>query len=324
MRPSSDFCNTPQHTNCLKGEEMDAQLGALLAQRPTGRVHSIFENGINLAMGDALIFVGTTKNGRLPFGIHMGQDSVKRLRRHVRLEDTVVAEGVDTIRFLHPGGPLTLDLAQAVPFQYEIRSDRYHYFRDIFHVSEFLKTCLTWGVPTGLDVEWDRFLANEYRPDEPQYAVVRQAEQLLGGLLSGEVQAVEAPLRYFLGRGPGLTPSGDDFLVGVLAVHKLTGAFHPACVAVLRHMVEREAITTDVSRAYLLHALQGRFSDKVTRVMNAMVMEDMKEIENAAPLNSNLEQMLETGHSSGIDTAFGIASAIMALRRNERICQNEL
>lgn len=55
---------------------MDAQLGAL-AQRPTGRVHSIFENGINLAMGDALIFVGTTKNGRLPFGIHMGQDSVK-------------------------------------------------------------------------------------------------------------------------------------------------------------------------------------------------------------------------------------------------------
>ncbi|MFL1674837.1 DUF2877 domain-containing protein [Paenibacillus dendritiformis] len=315
MRPSSDFCNTPQHTHCLKGEEMDAQLGALLAQRPAGRVHSIFENGINLAMGDALIFVGTTKNGRLPFGIHMGQDSVSRLRRHVRRDDTVVAGGADTLRFLHPGGPLTLDLAQAVPFQYEIRSERYHCFRDLFHVNEFLKTCLAWGVPTGLDVEWDRFLANEYRPDEPQYAVVRQAEQLLDGLLSGEVQAVEAPLRYFLGRGPGLTPSGDDFLVGVLAVHKLTGAFHPACVAVLRHMVEREAITTDVSRAYLLHALQGRFSDKVTRVMNAMVMEDMKDIENAAPLNDILEQMLQTGHSSGIDTAFGIASAIMALRR---------
>ncbi|WP_242069835.1 DUF2877 domain-containing protein [Paenibacillus dendritiformis] len=309
---------------------MDARLGALLARRPTGRVHSIFENGINLAMGDALIFVGTTKNGRQPFGIHMERESVNRLRRHVRLDDTVVTEGPDTIRFLHPAGPLTLDLAQAAPFLDEIRSDRYHRVRDRFHVNEFLKTCLAWGVPTGLGVEWDRFLANDYRPDEPQYAVVRQADQLLDALLTGEVEAAEGPLRYFLGRGPGLTPSGDDFLVGVLAVHKLTGAFHEACVAVLHHMVEREAITTDVSRAYLLHALHGRFSGKVTRVMNAMVMEDMGEkegkeaIEDAARLKADVEQMLQTGHSSGIDTAFGIASAIIALRRYEKTCQNEL
>lgn len=312
---------------------MDARLGALLVRRPTGRVHSLFENGINLAMGDTLIFVGTAKNGRLPFGIQMGQESVNRLRRHVRRDDTIVAEGADTIHFLHPDGPLSLDLAQAVPFQYEIRSDRYHDVRDLFHEHEFLKACLAWGVPTGLGVEWDRFLANEYRPDEPQYAVVRQAVQLLDALLSGMVQAVEAPLHYFLGRGPGLTPSGDDFLVGVLAVHKLTRAFHPECVAVLRHMVEREAITTDVSRAYLLHALHGRFSDKVTRVMNAMIMEDIgdmediveiEEIEDAAQLNTYVEQMLQTGHSSGIDTAFGIASAIMALRRYEETCRNEL
>ncbi|MDU5141717.1 MAG: DUF2877 domain-containing protein [Paenibacillus dendritiformis] len=300
---------------------MDARLGALLARRQTGRVHSIFGNGINLSMGDALIFVGTTKNGRLPFGIHMGPESVSRLRRHVRLDDTVVAEGADTIRFLHPAGPLTLDLAQAVPFKYEIRSDRYHSVRDLFHVNEFLQTCLAWGVPTGLGVEWDRFLANDYRPDEPPYAVVRQAEQLLDALQTGEVEAAGALMRYFLGRGPGLTPSGDDFLVGVLAVHKLTGAFHDACVAALRHMAEREAITTDVSRAYLLHALQGRFSDKVARVINGMVLESRGD---AASLTDDVEQMLQTGHSSGIDTAFGIASAIMALRRYERTCQNEL
>ncbi|MCM3338943.1 DUF2877 domain-containing protein [Paenibacillus sp. MER TA 81-3] len=313
MRPSSDFCSAPLYTSCLMGEEMHAQLAALLSRRPIGRVHSIFENGINLAMGDALVFVGTTKNGRLPFGIHMGQESVRRLRFYVRRNDAVVAGTPDMIQFNHPTYPLTLDLSQAEPFHYGICAERYRMNRDLFHVCSFMETCLSWGVPTGLDVEWDRFLANDYMPDDPQYVTVQHAEQLLDALLSGEVRVIESHLRYFLGRGKGLTPSGDDFLVGLLAVHTLTQAFHPAFLTTLRHIVEREDITTDVSKAYLLHALHGRFSDKVTHVLNAMFTEDTSHFQ------AKLAQLLHTGHSSGIDTAFGIANAIMALRRYEHV-----
>ncbi|WP_267934114.1 DUF2877 domain-containing protein [Paenibacillus profundus] len=291
---------------------MHAQLAALLSRRPSGYVHSIFENGINLAMGDALVFVGTAKNGRLPFGIHMGQESVRRLRFYVRRND-VIAGTPDIIQFHHPTYPLTLDLSQAVPFRNEIRAERYRMNRDLFHVCSFMETCLSWGVPTGLDVEWDRFLAHDYMPDDPQYVTVQHAEQLLDALLSGEVRVIESHLRYFLGRGKGLTPSGDDFLVGLLAVHRLTEAFHPAFLTILRHIVEREAITTDVSKAYLLHALHGRFSDTVTQVLNAMITEDTSHFQ------AKLAQLLHTGHSSGIDTAFGIANAIIALRRYEYV-----
>lgn len=313
MRRSSDFCRAPLYTSCLMGEEIHAGLTALLSRRPIGRVHSIFENGINLAMEDALIFVGTTKNGRVPFGIHMGQESVRRLRFYIKFNDEVVARTPDMLQFCHPQYPVTLDLSQATPFHYEIGACRYSSFLDLFHVDTFMKTCLTWGMTTGLDVEWDRFLASDYRPGDRQYATIRQTEQLLDALLSDEVQAIEAPLRYFLGRGPGLTPSGDDFLIGLLAVHRLTGAFNSAFVPILHHILETEAITTDVSKAYLLHALHGRFSDKITRVLNAMVMKD------ASYFQTRLSLLLQTGHSSGIDTAFGIANAIMALRRYKHV-----
>ncbi|MEC0180103.1 DUF2877 domain-containing protein [Paenibacillus peoriae] len=313
MRRSSDFCRASLYTSCLMGEEIHAELTAFLSRRPVGRVHSIFENGINLAMEDALIFIGTTKNGRVPFGIHMGQESVRRLRFYVKCNDEVVVRTPDMLQFYRPKYPMTLDLSQATPFHYEIRARHYCSFRDLFHVDTLVKTCLTWGVPTGLDVEWNRFLVKDYRPDDPQYTTIRHAEQLLDALLSGEVRAIETPLRYFLGRGPGLTPSGDDFLIGLLAVHRLTGAFHPAFLTILHHILETEAITTDVSKAYLLHALHGRFSDKVTRVLNAMVMKD------AAYFQTRLALLLQTGHSSGIDTVFGIANAIMALRRYEHV-----
>lgn len=242
-----------------------------------------------------------------------GQESVRRLRFYVKRNDGVVAGTPDMLQFYHSKYPMTLDLSQAAPFHYEIRARHYCSFRDLFHVDTLMKTCLTWGVPTGLGVEWDRFLARDYRPTDLQYATVRHAEQLLDALLSGEVRAIEAPLRYFLGRGPGLTPSGDDFLVGLLAVHRLTDAFHPAFLTILRHIVETEAITTDVSKAYLLHALHGRFSDKVTRVLNAMVMKD------ASYFQTKLALLLQTGHSSGIDTAFGIANAIMTLGRYKHV-----
>ncbi|MGG0811465.1 DUF2877 domain-containing protein [Paenibacillus alvei] len=315
MRPDLDFCSAPLYTSCLRGEEIHAELPALLSQRRLGFVHSIFENGINLAIGESeeLVFIGTTKNGRLPFGIHMGVERVRRLRCSVRCGDPVIASTPDMLLFRHPSRPLVLDLSQAEPFQYHIEQEHYRSYRNLIHIDMMLHACRAWGVSTGLGVEWSRFLAEDYHPDEPQSITLRHMEQLMISLVCGEVQAIEEHLRFFLGRGQGLTPAGDDCLVGILAVQALTQAFHPALLSILHHIIEREEITTDVSKAYLRHALRGRFSDKVVKVLNAMMMED------ALYFQAKLVQLLHSGHSSGIDTAFGIANSIMALRRYEHV-----
>ena len=43
----------------------------------------------------------------------------------------------------------------------------------------------------------------------------------IASLFSENQSEKQASLNYFLGRGPGLTPSGDDFLLGWLFINQL-------------------------------------------------------------------------------------------------------
>jgi hypothetical protein len=69
--------------------------------------------------------------------------------------------------------------------------------------------------------------------------------------------------RTLLGRGPGSTPIGDDFLVGWLAgLARQRRAAPPA----QRMLGERLAETCRLSRHFLHHALSGRFHEAFVRL----------------------------------------------------------
>ncbi len=55
----------------LYGEGYSYLVPLLLSNKRNGFVHSRFANGFNIKMEDSLIFIGTNKNGLLPFGIHL-------------------------------------------------------------------------------------------------------------------------------------------------------------------------------------------------------------------------------------------------------------
>lgn len=291
---------------------MHAELPALLSRKRFGHVHSLFDNGINVAMGDELIFIGTTKNGRLPFGIHMGLDHVRKLRQSVSLHDIVVASMPDLLLFRHPRYPIALDLSRAAAFQYELQKGNYRNYRDLVHLDLMLHLCRHWSIPNGLHAD---LIAEQSQGDGTGELseATEHVERLLAASWYGNEEQIEKHVRYFLGRGQGLTPSGDDLLMGVLAVHTLTEAFHPLLFEVIHRILAAEEITTDVSKAYLQHALHGRFSDKVVTVLNAMIAGESSYFQAA------LIRLLQTGHSSGMDTAFGIANAVMALRRYKHV-----
>ncbi len=106
-----------------------------------------------------------------------------------------------------------------------------------------------------------------------------------------------------LGLGPGLTPSGDDILAGVLlALHAVGDA---AAVAIMAPPLRdlSPAATNPISRAHLLAALDGAgaaaFHDLLTGVLTART--------DVSPL---LERIARVGHSSGWDALFGILLAL--------------
>lgn len=112
--------------------------------------------------------------------------------------------------------------------------------------------------------------------------------------------------RVLVGLGEGLTPAGDDYLVGALAVlHRLAAGWPlagtPAGDALIAHACRS---TPSVSAAFLCHAVAGQFSEP----LRDLVMADT--VAAARPPATALAGM---GATSGVDTLTGMRETLAAL-----------
>ena len=104
-----------------------------------------------------------------------------------------------------------------------------------------------------------------------------------------------ASLSGLIGLGIGLTPSGDDFLCGVLAGLTISMCQdHPFALALQDKIRSRLSDTNDISRSFLSCALEGQFSQPVVQLSSMVSPEEIS------------REFARIGHSSGMDTLSGI------------------
>ena len=103
-----------------------------------------------------------------------------------------------------------------------------------------------------------------------------------------------------VGRGPGLTPSGDDALAGALLVAHALGTGTALADAVRARL----GATTAVSAALLDAAADGYAARPVVTLVDAAVAGDPDGVRRALPA------VLAIGHTSGADTVTGIRAAL--------------
>jgi hypothetical protein len=129
--------------------------------------------------------------------------------------------------------------------------------------------------------------------------------ELYGGL-TGDRRAAEAVVRRLLGVGPGLTPSGDDVLAGVLVAAWSFGlvAGH------LRTAVLGAAPggTTDLSAALLRCAARGETIPQVSALVSAL--SDRTDARRL--VEHPLSELGQVGHTSGVALAAGVIAAAQA------------
>lgn len=106
--------------------------------------------------------------------------------------------------------------------------------------------------------------------------------------------------RWLIGRGPGLTPSGDDMLTGIVAVLHVVG-FSAQLLHFLPPADQLAQLTTSVSCSYLNSARIGEFSTPLLKVMRSL--------QTRCNSRSAIRRLLAVGHTSGADTLLGIAIA---------------
>ena len=127
-------------------------------------------------------------------------------------------------------------------------------------------------------------------------------------MLSGRGASGSMPITNLLGAGGGLTPSGDDCIVGVLvALHALGKRGVAASVA---SVVARQAPhrTTRLSAAHLDAACAGEAVEPLHRVIEAIATGTSPE--------PSLDALEGYGHGSGFDALAGVLLAAGAVAQN--------
>ena len=128
------------------------------------------------------------------------------------------------------------------------------------------------------------------------------ADACVAGDLTHAVEAAER----IVGLGPGLTPSGDDALAGLLLALRLLGGAVPGGgravwladwlgAAVTAHASDR---TTSLAATLLHCAARGQASVEAAAVLRGIAGQD--------PLVPAARRLLATGHTSGADLAWGL------------------
>lgn len=123
---------------------------------------------------------------------------------------------------------------------------------------------------------------------------------------------LEQELRALIGLGSGLTPDGDDFILGHVAA--LWPWQHIGSVAAhIEHIQSIGSLnlnrTTDISRHFLSLAFQGHYSQPVDSLTTALLKGVFPEVINNAAL-----QVMRFGSSSGAMCMAGYLNGITSLQ----------
>jgi hypothetical protein len=120
-------------------------------------------------------------------------------------------------------------------------------------------------------------------------------------------------LSRLIGFGPGLTPAGDDVLVGLMSVLYRAGAGSADARAVrttLARELHRQAHrSTDVGAHYLRLAADGHFAEPLLDLVDALVGG-----RDRAVVLARTRDALRVGASSGADAVAGVLLGLCALR----------
>jgi hypothetical protein len=139
---------------------------------------------------------------------------------------------------------------------------------------------------------------------------------LFNELINDRIPSAFSHAVSLVGLGPGLTPSGDDFLTGLFTIFNMKNSpFYPYrsfCEDVLK---KARTLTNDISYMTLKKAANGKVRDSIISLLNSILVEDDQD------LILSLNKLLNIGSSSGTDIAYGIVFGMEAtIRAGGKVC----
>ena len=268
-------------------------------------VHSVFRSAVNLspAKESNLLTLVASSEADLPQGIRVDTPEDFSFESGALRAGEPAACRDELLRV----GSLTIDLRGARRWTCDLPSLR----ADLANPAVATAWRSVWDALNKRQIQLNaEIIAQDlFRSDETIRAgAPRKAGAAMRGLLDATRRtdpAASAAVRPLIGLGTGLTPSGDDLLVGYLA--GLWCAVQDRRERALFLSSLGEAVirlsrqTNAISRAYLTHATRGQVSSRLANLAEAICRgEDSERLLAAAEL------AMQVGHTSGMDAVTGL------------------
>ncbi len=251
----------------------------LIQEEHLGFVSSIFAHSLNVCFGELLVHVGSRDKQLSCLGFSLDPHVLAQILKVVSVRDVVrLKDGI--LSFYTSEGVKRIDLRLLEVIPTDI--PRFLREKNVYIADRLLDEMIP-SLTLGLDQDEE---------------FIRQLENLK----TLDDNTMHDALKFFIGRGLGLTPSGDDILLGfgiVLVACNKDRDFKRLLATSLIH-------TTDVSRAYLQAFIDGH-CNVVARHLISLLGDEKTKPED---IQKTLLNLSDYGHTSGADTLLGIKSAL--------------
>jgi hypothetical protein len=278
--------------------------GILLPPFGAGIVHSVFAHAVNLRFEqDRMLVLLDARKPNVPHGIRIAAHAWSRLRGRVQAGNSAVL--FDRTLRLGPGG-LCVDLARAHDWRLDVAA----------HAIDWSKARVVAAFDTlrvGLD---QHATSNTLAASRRDWVRARFLQRVSASLPSLETamralraQEASAQLNALIGLGCGLTPSGDDFIIGCLAGLAISACDEAPRLRFLREIAAGLELsgTTLISGQHLRDACSLQFAQPLAELAMAIAKGDYD-------VGQKLTDALEIGAYSGVDGVAGLLFALQTWR----------
>ena len=282
---------------------------AVPSENFTASVHSVFQSAINLQLYDSDKLLTLLASGEmdLPQGIRL--DTPKDYTFEIFPIGEQVTCRDDVMRL----DSLTVDLRSAQRWKCDLSKLEF----DARNPAVSAAWSFVWDVLNERQklskaeiIAEDLLRAVDAKPID----VLRKAGEAMRILLnatqrydSTDISAINS----LIGLGSGLTPSGDDLLIGYMAGLWCTTQDKSERLQFISNLgktiIRLSSKTNDISRTYLYHAAQGQVSSLLVNLAEAI-----SRGENPDHLLESTEAAMYVGHTSGMDVVTGLLIGLVA------------
>lgn len=258
-----------------------------------GKVHTIFENSLNIQFPVGLVHIGQVGMALSPFGCLIEPKDFQQLHDQCQLGDIVRYKKGQFFLYtqkeivkiaLDQFATKDLTIPKLELSAQELKEN------SLYQLLE--ETFFSLSIETGL----------------PLNDTIRKGLRSLSEPYLKEKDSTdEEIIRLLIGRGIGLTPSGDDILIGYTFARILfqkADTWQPKVAAALQKIK-----TTAISEAYFNALLHGSINENFLHLAQLFDENSRKKI------NDELQMLKRFGHTSGTDTLYGFAIGLQYVQK---------